>query len=164
MRIAAFLCTGVIVLAFAAASTPAYAPTPPFGLPLGLAEALRAKADKGAAQQVAQGLGGTAGGSGVSTGASITAMDPLTAKIAWRHELPGGGAGGMLMTAGRLLFAGDGAANIVGYDVANGKPVWHSRIGAVSNAPETYMLDGKQYLLVAAGDMLAAFSLYAPVR
>ena len=154
MRIAAFLCTDVIVLAFAAASTPAYAPTPPFGLPLGLAEALRAKADKGTAQQVAQGLGGTAGGGGVSTGASITAMDPLTAKIAWRHELPGGGAGGM----------GDGAANIVGYDVANGKPVWHSRVGAVSNAPATYMLDGKQYLLVAAGDMLAAFSLYAPVR
>src|SRR4029077_7125276 len=38
------------------------------------------------------GLGGTAGGGGVSTGASITAMDPLTAKIAWRHELPAGGA------------------------------------------------------------------------
>ena len=110
------------------------------------------------------GLGGTAGGGGVSTGASITAMDPLTAKIAWRHELPAGGASGMLTTAGRLLFAGDGAGNIVGYDVANGKPLWHSRIGAVSGAPETYMLDGKQYLLVAAGDMLAAYSLYAPGR
>jgi alcohol dehydrogenase (cytochrome c) len=109
------------------------------------------------------GLGGTMSGGGVSTGGSITAMDPATAKIAWRHELPGGGGGsGMLTTAGRLLFAGDGAGNIVALDPANGKPLWHSRIGLVSNAPQTYMLDGKQYLLVAAGDMLAAFAINGP--
>jgi len=109
------------------------------------------------------GLGGTQGGGGVSTGGSITAMDPATAKIVWRHELPGGGgASGMLTTAGRLLFAGDGAGNIVAFDPANGKPLWHSRIGNVSNAPETYLLDGKQYLLVAAGDMLAAFTINGP--
>jgi alcohol dehydrogenase (cytochrome c) len=109
------------------------------------------------------GLGGTQGGGGVSTGGSITAMDPATAKIVWRHELPGGGgASGMLTTAGKLLFAGDGAGNIVAFDPANGKPLWHSRIGNVSNAPETYMLDGKQYLLVAAGDMLAAFAINGP--
>ena len=109
------------------------------------------------------GLGGTMSGGGVSTGGSITAMDPATAKIVWRHELPGGGGGsGMLTTAGRLLFAGDGAGNIVALDPANGKPLWHSRIGAVSNAPQTYMLDGKQYLLVAAGDMLAAFAINGP--
>jgi alcohol dehydrogenase (cytochrome c) len=30
----------------------------------------------------------------------------------------------------------------------------------VSNAPMTYMLDGRQYLLVAAGDTLFAFALY----
>ena len=82
------------------------------------------------------GLGGTQNGGGVSTGGSITAMDPNTAKIVWRHELPGGGgASGMLTTAGRLLFAGDGAGNIVALDPANGKPLWHSRIGTVSNAP-----------------------------
>ena len=109
------------------------------------------------------GLGGTQGGGGVSTGGSITAMDPATAKTVWRHELPGGGgASGMLTTAGKLLFAGDGAGNIVAFDPANGKPLWHSRIGNVSNAPETYMLDGKQYLLVAAGDMLAAFAINGP--
>jgi alcohol dehydrogenase (cytochrome c) len=107
------------------------------------------------------GLGGVLGGGGVSTGGSVTAMDPNTGKIAWRHPLPGGGgATGMLTTAGKLLFAGDGAGNIVAFDPANGNPIWHSRIGNVSNAPETYMLDGKQYLLVAAGDMLAAYAVY----
>jgi alcohol dehydrogenase (cytochrome c) len=108
------------------------------------------------------GLGGTAGGGGVSTGGSVTAMDPNTGKIAWRHALPGGGgATGMLTTAGKLLFAGDGSGNLVAFDPATGTPIWHSRIGAVSNAPETYMLDGKQYVLVAVGDMLAAYALSA---
>jgi alcohol dehydrogenase (cytochrome c) len=30
----------------------------------------------------------------------------------------------------------------------------------VSNAPETYLLDGHQYILIAAGDALYAFTLY----
>jgi alcohol dehydrogenase (cytochrome c) len=88
-------------------------------------------------------------------------MDPNTAKIAWRHELPGGGgATGMLTTAGKLLFAGDGAGNIVAFDPANGNPLWHSRLGSVAGAPQTFMLDGKQYLLVSLGDALAAYTIY----
>jgi alcohol dehydrogenase (cytochrome c) len=106
------------------------------------------------------GLGGVQGGGGVSMGASITAVDPTTAKVVWRHELPGGSPTGLLTTAGRLLFAGDGAGNLAAYDPATGKPLWHSRVGNVSNAPETYMLDGKQYVLAAVGDMLAAFVLH----
>ena len=106
------------------------------------------------------GLGGTQGGGGPGGGKSyITAINPTTAKVAWRHEIESAG-GGMLTTAGRLLFAGDGAGNLVAYDPANGTPIWHSRIGNVSNAPETYMLDGKQYVLAAAGDALFSFSLY----
>ena len=66
---------------------------------------------------------------------------------------------GLLTTAGKLLFGGDVGGNIVAFDPANGKPLWHSRIGQVTNAPETYMLDGRQYLLVAAGDALFAFTL-----
>jgi hypothetical protein len=42
----------------------------------------------------------------------------------------------------------------------DGKILWHSHIGQVSNAPETYMLDAHQYLLVAAGDTLFSFTLY----
>ena len=71
-----------------------------------------------------------------------------------------GGGGGLLATAGGLVFSGDAAGNIVAYDAKAGKPLWHSRIGGVTNAPQTYMLDGKQYLLVAAGDTLYSFTLY----
>ena len=50
--------------------------------------------------------------------------------------------------------------SIVAHDAFTGKPLWHSKIGNVTNAPQTYMLDGRQYLLVAAGDTLYSFTLY----
>ena len=67
---------------------------------------------------------------------------------------------GLLTTAGGLLFSGDKGDNIVAFDQRDGKPLWHSRLNGVSNAPETYSLDDHQYVLVAAGDMIYAFTLY----
>jgi alcohol dehydrogenase (cytochrome c) len=98
---------------------------------------------------------------GVGNGQNyLTAIDYKTGKAAWRHPLYGNGVGGgLLTTAGGLLFGADGAGNLVAYDAANGKPLWNTRIGGLSNAPQTYMLDGKQYLTVATGDMLWCFVL-----
>jgi alcohol dehydrogenase (cytochrome c) len=98
-----------------------------------------------------------------SFGSYLTAIDYKTGKVAWRHKYPSGnrnGGNGLLTTAGKLLFGGDPSGNLVAYDPANGKILWHSRIGNVSNAPQTYMLDGHQYILVAAGDSLFSFTLY----
>jgi alcohol dehydrogenase (cytochrome c) len=102
------------------------------------------------------GLGGTMGGGGVSYGSYIDAIDYRTGEVVWRHENEG--SAGLLTTAGGLLFSGDGQ-NLVAYDAKTGKPLWHSRIGATGNAPETYMLDGKQYVLATGGDQLYAFVL-----
>jgi alcohol dehydrogenase (cytochrome c) len=107
------------------------------------------------------GLGGKSEVAVGGIGRFITAIDYKTGKIVWRHELLGGGGGtGMLTTAGKLLFANDGAGNLMALDPATGKPLWHSRIGNGTNAPETFMLDGKQYILQAVGDALFAFKLY----
>ena len=110
---------------------------------------------------------GLAGKSVAQVGAlpsALRAIDYKTGKPAWRHEFPGvggaGGSGGILATAGKLLFTGDGGGNFVAFDATNGTPLWHSRIGSPSNAPETYSVDGKQYVLVAVGDTLYAFCLY----
>jgi len=112
----------------------------------------------------AMGLGGKEELALGTTQSYISAIDYKTGKTVWKHAYPtlGGGLGsGMLTTAGRLLFAGDVAGNIVAYDAANGKPLWHAFLGnVVSNAPATYALDGHQYVLVGAGDTLYSFMLY----
>jgi len=114
----------------------------------------------------AMGLGGKDEVGVATLGSYLTAIDYKTGKVAWQHTYPAGGAGGggggngLLTTAGKLLFGGDRGGSLVAYDPANGKILWHSRIGQVSNAPETYMLDGHQYILVAAEGSLFAFTLY----
>jgi len=67
---------------------------------------------------------------------------------------------GLLATAGDLLFGGDGSGNFVAYDPSTGDPLWHAGLGASpSNAPITFMLDGRQFVVVGAGDSLYAFML-----
>jgi alcohol dehydrogenase (cytochrome c) len=111
----------------------------------------------------AMGLGGKDEVQIGTLGGFLTAIDYKTGKVAWQHRYPGTGGGlgnGMLTTAGKLLFTGDAGGNLVAYDPANGKILWHTHLGQISNAPETYSLDGHQYILVAAGDTLYAFNLY----
>jgi alcohol dehydrogenase (cytochrome c) len=106
------------------------------------------------------GLGGKERVNLWSLGDSLVAIDPLTGETAWRHEWPGGGGGGVLVTAGNLLFSGDGSGNFVAFDAALGTPLWHSRIGNPTNAPQTYRVDDRQQILVAVRDRLFVFALY----
>ncbi|MEO8682610.1 MAG: acido-empty-quinoprotein group A [Vicinamibacterales bacterium] len=113
----------------------------------------------------ALGLGGKDERALGTLGSYLTAIDYKTGKIAWQHRfrtaLNTGLATGLLTTAGRLLFAGDVSGNFIAFDVANGNPLWHTQLGqTTTNAAETYSVDGKQYVLVAAGDTLYAFALY----
>jgi alcohol dehydrogenase (cytochrome c) len=59
-----------------------------------------------------------------------------------------------------LLFAGDGSGNLIAHDAQNGTALWNTRIGDVTNPPQTYMLDGRQYVIVATGSTLWSFVLY----
>jgi alcohol dehydrogenase (cytochrome c) len=114
----------------------------------------------------AMGLGGVTRGGQVSLGSSIRAIDYQTGKSVWEHHFETGEGflstlgTGLLTTAGGILFAADQGKNLVAFDAARGEPLWHSRLQNVSNAPETYMLDGHQYVMVAADDMIYAFTLY----
>jgi len=110
-----------------------------------------------------EGYGGGSGGT-FDPRSALLAIDVRTGKIKWKHEhetgIAGAGvAGGILTTAGHLLFTGD-SGNLVAFDPATGKIVWHQQLMAsMSNGPSTWMLDGKQYLIAAAGDTLFAFVL-----
>jgi alcohol dehydrogenase (cytochrome c) len=105
------------------------------------------------------GLGGIENANIGAAGNFLTAIDYWTGDVVWRHEMQGGPSTGLLSTAGKLIFAGSGT-NLMAFDPGTGKTLWHSRIGNQANAPETYMLDGHQYLLAVAGDTMFAFTLY----
>ena len=94
-----------------------------------------------------------------SLGDFLTAIDYQTGRVKWRHPFPGGGSGGLLTTAGGLIFAGDGSGNFGAFSASDGTPLWHARIGNPSNASQTYLVDGRQHVLVAVGDTLYAFAL-----
>jgi alcohol dehydrogenase (cytochrome c) len=108
------------------------------------------------------GLGGKEEAQIGSGGTYLTAIDYKTGKATWRHRYYStrGGGGGVLATEGGLVFAGDGSGSLVAHDAATGDPLWNTRIGQVTNAPQTYMLDGHQYVICATGDMLWSFMLY----
>jgi alcohol dehydrogenase (cytochrome c) len=96
------------------------------------------------------------------TSTGVQAIDAKTGKTAWRHEWPQpmGLNGGLLNTKTGVLFTGDGNGNFVALDSRNGEPLWHTRIGNISNAPETFEIDGRQYVLVGVGDQIFSFVLY----
>ena len=94
--------------------------------------------------------------------ASVKALDYKTGKVKWMHEFPGLGGGnfGVLSTVGNLMFTGDQYNNFIAFDATAGGILWHSRLGGtVANGPISYELDGKQYVVVGAGDSIYAFAL-----
>jgi PQQ-dependent dehydrogenase (methanol/ethanol family) len=83
---------------------------------------------------------------------NVTAVDYNTGKIKWQVKTPQPMIGGILSTAGGLVFTGEGNGWFRAYDAKSGKVLWSFQAGAGVNAPpSTYTIGGKQYIAVAAG-------------
>jgi len=106
---------------------------------------------------------------GVQAG-NVTAVDFNTGKVKWQVKTPQPMIGGILATAGGLVFAGEANGWFKAYDAKNGSILWKFNAGAGVNAPpSTYTVGGKQYVVVAAGgnvqidskrgDSIVAFTL-----
>ncbi len=107
-----------------------------------------------------QGWGGTDQGGYSET--MLQAIDYKTGKVRWSHKWEGGGRSGLLSTAGNLVFVGGPNNAFVALNATTGEPLWHAGLtGQVSNGPITYEMDGTQYVIVAAGDTLWAFAMFA---
>jgi PQQ-dependent dehydrogenase (methanol/ethanol family) len=84
-------------------------------------------------------------------------------KIAW--EIPQIGApeanySGVLSTGGNLIFYGETGGSFAALDAKTGRNLWHFETGAQWKAsPMTYMMRGKQYVAIAAGATIMAFTL-----
>ena len=73
-------------------------------------------------------------------------------KIRWQVKTAEPLIGGVLATAGNLVFTGEGNGNFSAFDARNGKLLWQFNCGAGVNAPPiSYEIDGRQYIAVAAG-------------
>jgi alcohol dehydrogenase (cytochrome c) len=93
----------------------------------------------------------------------VEAIDYRTGDIRWTHQLGSGEClAGILTTAGKLLFTGDTQDNIMALDPADGKTLWHVAVGdKMVASPMTYSLDGRQYVITPAGNVLFAWALPA---
>ena len=82
----------------------------------------------------------------------LVAVDIDTGKVAWSHKTPQPLIGGVLTTAGGLVFNGEGNGLFKAFDAKTGKVLWQYQCGAGVNAPAvSYTVGGKQYIAVAAG-------------
>ncbi|MEO9037946.1 MAG: PQQ-binding-like beta-propeller repeat protein [Gemmatimonadaceae bacterium] len=86
---------------------------------------------------------------------SFTAVDLNTGRIAWQDTVPQPMVGGAMATAGGVVFVGTKDRRFLGIDARTGKILWTYAAPAGVNAPPvTYMIDGRQYVVVAAGGNL----------
>ena len=73
-------------------------------------------------------------------------------RIRWQKKLENPMVGGVLATAGNLVFAGEGNGFLSAFDAESGTNLWQFQCGAGVNAPPiSYEVDGVQYVAVAAG-------------
>jgi PQQ-dependent dehydrogenase (methanol/ethanol family) len=83
---------------------------------------------------------------------NVTAVDYDTGKIKWQVKTQQPMIGGILVTSGGLAFAGEGNGLFKAYDSETGAVLWKFQAGAGVNAPpSSYTIDGKQFVVVAAG-------------
>jgi PQQ-dependent dehydrogenase (methanol/ethanol family) len=82
----------------------------------------------------------------------LKAWDPVTSEIKWQVAYPAALNGGVLTTAGNLVFQGTADGYLYAYKADTGEKVWEKniQIGIVA-PPVTYAVDGVQYVAVLAG-------------
>ncbi len=82
----------------------------------------------------------------------LKAWDPIKQQLAWSHELPGVWPGGVLATAGDLVFQGRLDGYLKAYDANSGEEVWsYKTVAPVVAPPISYRANGKQYVTVLTG-------------
>ena len=82
----------------------------------------------------------------------LAAVNIDTGKVAWKFDTEQPLIGGVLATAGDLVFNGESNGMFRAFDARNGKKLWEYQAGAGVNAPAvSYSVGGKQYVAVAAG-------------
>ena len=95
----------------------------------------------------------------------VKAIDPLTGAVRWERRnstTSFAPRGGLLATAGGLLFGSDGT-RLYALDAASGRELWSFNTGGhISAAPMSFELSGRQFIAVVAGQDVVTFALPPP--
>ncbi len=82
----------------------------------------------------------------------LAAWDPVTQKEVWRVQHATSWNGGVLSTAGNLVFQGRSDGHFAAYAADTGKLLWETPVyNGIIAAPVSYTVDGEQYVAVMAG-------------
>jgi alcohol dehydrogenase (cytochrome c) len=90
----------------------------------------------------------------------VIAIDPPTGTIQWEHKVITPPWGGVMATAGNLVFGGTLEGVVFALNARTGQRLWHfAGNDRVYATPISYLAGGKQYVSLPVGDVLITFGL-----
>ena len=92
---------------------------------------------------------------------AVRAIDVTTGQVRWEYKVGVPSMAGVTSTASGVLFAGSQEGEFNALEASTGKKLWSTNTGAniYGAAATTYMLDGRQWVLIPSGLKLIAFAL-----
>src|SRR5262249_23528446 len=93
-----------------------------------------------------------AGESGAGLFGRLIAWDPIAATARWSVDEESAVKGGVLATAGNLVFQGQITGEFVAYAADTGKKLWSIQTKSVIDSiPVTFSVNGEQYVITFVG-------------
>src|SRR5438128_3151809 len=94
----------------------------------------------------------------------LIGWDPVAQSARWSVEEEIAVNGGVLSTAGNLVFQGQGTGEFAAYAADTGEKVWSIKTGsAIESIPVTFSVNGEQYVITSVG-WGSGSRLFAPAR
>jgi len=91
---------------------------------------------------------------------ALKAINPKTGEMVWQVKFADLTEGGVLSTAGDVVFTGNREGYFHAFDARDGKLLWKISLGGyIAAGPVSYSVEGKQYVAVAAGHGMFVFGL-----
>jgi alcohol dehydrogenase (cytochrome c) len=106
----------------------------------------------------------TAGGEHALVGdaayGAVRALELTTGKMQWEFRLHSPAWGGVMATAGGLVFGGSSEGNFFALDARTGEPLWQFQAGGeIRTNPISFEAEDRQHIAIAAGQALFVFAL-----
>jgi alcohol dehydrogenase (cytochrome c) len=91
----------------------------------------------------------------------LRAIDPTNVERKWEFKYLTPTMAGVMSTASGVVFAGDNEGNFMAFEARTGKDLWYYPTGSPlwGAAPMTYMVDGRQQVIIGSGTTVTAFAI-----